>query len=69
MITLLSLVNKLNLDVEIQLADSLAFMADLVYKIKMNNVKKPSKMQSMMIKLVERKMNNKSNPDIFEILA
>jgi hypothetical protein len=47
-ITSLSLVNKLNLDVEIQLADSLALMADLVYKIK---------------------MNNKSNPGIFEILA
>jgi len=39
MITSLSLVNKLNLDVDIQMADSLAIMADMVYKIKLVAIK------------------------------
>ena len=61
--------NKLNFDVEIQIADSLAVMADLVYAIKINSIKKPTKVQSMMIRLVDRKMKDKKNPGIFEILA
>ena len=68
-VTSLSLVNKLNFDVEIQLADTLAIMADLVYSIKINTIKKPTKVQSMMIRLVNRKMKDKNNPGIFEILA
>jgi len=68
-VTSLSLVNKLNFDVEIQIADSLAVMADLVYAIKINSIKKPTKVQSMMIRLVDRKMKDKKNPGIFEILA
>ncbi len=68
-ITSLSLVNKLNFDVEIQLADSLAIMADLVYSMKINSIKKPTKVQLMMTRLVDRKMKDKNNPGIFEILA
>lgn len=68
-ITSLSLVNKLNLDVDIQLADSLAIMADLVYKMKISTIKKPSKVESMMIRLINRKMKDKDNPGIFEILV
>lgn len=68
-ITSLNLVNKLNFDVEIQLADSLAIMADLVYTMKINTIKKPTKIQLMMIRLVNRKMKDEANPGIFEILA
>lgn len=68
-VTSLSLVNKLNLDVEIQIADSLAIMADLVYSIKINVIKKSTKVQSMMIRFINRKMRDKNNPGIFEILV
>lgn len=68
-ITSLSLVNKLNLDIDVQIADSLAIMADMVYKIKIGGLTKPTKIQSMMKRLIDRKMNNKSNPGIFEILV
>ena len=68
-ITSLSLVNKLNLDVDVQIADALAVMADTVYTIKMGGNKKPTKVQVMMKKLISRKINSKDNPGIFEILA
>jgi hypothetical protein len=65
----LSLVNKLNLDVDVQIADALAVMADTVYIIKMGENKKPTKVQVMMKRLINRKINSKDNPGIFEILA
>lgn len=68
-ITSLSLVNKLNLDVDIQMADSLAIMADMVYKMKMGVNKKPTKVQVMMKELINIKMIDKDNPGIFEILV
>jgi len=68
-ITSLSLVNKSNLDVDVQMADSLAVMADMVYKIKMGDKIKITKIHSMMKRLINRKMDNKSNPGIFEILV
>jgi len=69
MITSLSLVNKLNLDVDIQTADILAIMADTVYEMKIGVNKKPTKVQDMMQRLISRKMADKANPGIFEILA
>jgi len=68
-ITSLSLVNKSNLDVDVQMADSLAIMADLIYKMKIGDNKKPTKVQLMMKRLIERKMDDKENPGIFEILV
>lgn len=68
-ITSLSLVNKLNLDVDIQLADSLAVMADMVYNIKIGKTIKLSRVQIMMKRLIERKIRDKNNPGIFEILV
>ncbi len=68
-ITALSLVNKSNLDIDVQIADSLAIMADMVYKIKMGEFRKPTKIQAMMKRLIDRKMNSKSNPGIFEVLV
>ena len=66
-ITSLSLVNKLNLDDDVQIADSLAVMADMVYEIKMGQKKKLTRVQRMMERLIERKMAG--NFGIFEILA
>lgn len=68
-ITSLSLVNKLNLDVDIQTADILAIMADIVYTMKMGGNKKPTRVQAMMKRLINRKMTDKDNPGIFEILV
>ena len=68
-VTCLSLVNKLNLDVDVQLSDSLAIMADLVYRMKIGNIKKTTKVEAMMIRLISRKMKDKKNPGIFEILV
>lgn len=68
-ITCLSLVNKSNLDVDVQIADSLAIMADMVYKIKMGDLAKLTKVQSMMKRLIDRKMSDKDNPGIFEVLV
>ncbi|MDO8669486.1 MAG: hypothetical protein Q7K65_04290 [Candidatus Buchananbacteria bacterium] len=68
-ITSLSLVNKLNFDAEIQLADSLAIMADLVYKMKIHAIEKPSDVEYMMIELVDKKIKDEKNPGIFEILV
>lgn len=66
-ITSLSLVNKLNLDDDIQIADNLALMADMVYEMKIGQLKKLTKVQKMMKRLIERKMA--SNLGIFEILV
>lgn len=66
-ITSLSLVNKLNLDDDIQIADSLALMADMIYKMKMGKLKKLTTVQRMMKRLIKRKMDN--DLGIFEILV
>jgi hypothetical protein len=68
-VTSLSLVNKANLDIDIQMADSLAIMASIVYKMKIGAKKKPTKIEAMMIKLINRKMSDKDSPGIFEILV
>jgi len=68
-VTSLSLVNKANLDIDIQMADSLAIMASIVYKMKIGVKKKPTKVEAMMKKLIDRKMNDKDSPGIFEVLV
>jgi hypothetical protein len=68
-ITSLSLVNKSNLDIDVQIADSLAIMADMVYKMKIGIKKKPTRVQVVMKRLINRKMIDKDNPGIFEILV
>ena len=67
--TSLSLVNKANLDIDIQMADSLAIMAGIVYKMKTGEKKKPTKIEAMMMKLINRKMIDKASPGIFEVLV
>ncbi len=68
-VTSLSLVNKFNLDIDIQASDSLAIMADVVYAMKIGRNDKPTEVQTIMKDLVIKKMNNKNNPGIFEILT
>ncbi|MDD2766449.1 MAG: hypothetical protein PHH40_01625 [Candidatus Moranbacteria bacterium] len=66
-ITSLSLVNKLNLDDDIQIADSLAIMASIVYEMKIGGLRKTTKIEKMMVRLIERKMSG--DLGIFEVLV
>jgi hypothetical protein len=66
-ITSLSLVNKQNLDDDVQIADSLAIMADVVYNLRIGRTKRLTTIEKMMKRLIERKMNN--GKGIFEILV
>jgi len=68
-LTSLSLVNKANLDVDVQIADSFATMADVVYQIKLGLRTNPSNVQNMMIQLINNKMADTGNPSIFEVLV
>lgn len=68
-LTSLSLVNKSNLDVDVQIADSLATMADMVYTMKLGIEIKPTQAQLMMKELIDRKMADTKNLNIFEVLV
>lgn len=68
-ITSISLVNKLNLDSHIQIADSFAIMGSMFYKFKMNKKVKLTQVEKMFKQLIDSKINNKTNPGIFEILV
>jgi hypothetical protein len=67
-ITSLSLVNKMNLDDDVQIADNLAIMADMVYEMKIGRSKKQlNGTEKKMKRLIERKM--KSGKGIFEVIV
>lgn len=66
-ITSLSLVNKLNLDDDIQIADNLAIMADTIYQMKRGNKKKLNSIEKMIKELIEEKTEEKLG--FFQILA
>ncbi len=69
MITSLSLVNKSNLDIDVQLADAMALIAGLNYQI--NIQKKPrklTKIENMKMRLLNRKLSDSKNPSLFDIL-
>ncbi len=68
-ITSISLVNKLNLDSHIQIADSFAIMGSMFYKFKMNKKVKLTQVEKMFKQLIDSKINSKTNPGIFEILV
>ncbi|OGM97310.1 MAG: hypothetical protein A2817_03565 [Candidatus Yanofskybacteria bacterium RIFCSPHIGHO2_01_FULL_39_8b] len=69
-ITSLSLVNKSNFDVDIQMADSLALIAGIIYESKFlkNNTIKLNKIEKMKVRLIDRKINKKENPSSFTVL-
>lgn len=69
MVTSLSLVNKANLDIDVQLADAMAIIASLNYKISiLKKRQKLSRVENMKVRLLERKLSDTKNPSLFEVL-
>jgi len=68
-LTCLSLVNKLNLDNEVQIADSLAIMANIFYKFKLGKAEKITNIECKMKKFIDKKILDTDNPSILEILV
>lgn len=67
-ITSLSLVKKLNQDIDVQIADTLAIIAGVKYGYKKNK-NKIDKVTQMKLRLIERKLRDKSNPSVFSMLV
>jgi len=68
-ITCLSLVNKLNLDVDVQIADTLASAAEVKYNLDiLEDSRDLSRIEKMRKRLIERKISHKSKTSVFEIL-
>lgn len=68
-ITSLSLVNKANLDIDIQIADTLAPIAGMMYEHNVLKKKKQiSQIEELKEKLIEKKLGNIANPSVFEVL-
>lgn len=68
-ITSLSLVNKANLDIDIQIADTLASIAGMIHMINaLNKQKQMSKSEEMKKELIKEKLDNTTNPSIFKVL-
>ena len=69
MVTSLSLVNKANQDIDVQLSDTMALIAGQKYETEYLKKKaKPSKTEKMKKSLLARKLADSSNPSLFEIL-
>ncbi|MDP3982702.1 MAG: DUF3800 domain-containing protein [bacterium] len=68
-ITSLSLVNKRNLDIDVQIADALAPIAGMMYAHNiLQKQNKMSKIELMKQELIEKKLGNTANPSVFEVL-
>lgn len=68
-ITSLSLVNKANLDIDIQIADTLAPIAGMMYGYNiLKKQKQMSQIEKMKEELIEKKLGNTANPSVFEVL-
>lgn len=69
LITSLSLVNKNNYDPDVQIADSFAPIAILKYRIeKKDNTDPISKVNKWKLRLIDRKLRNRSNKSLFTVL-
>lgn len=69
MVTSLSLVNKSNQDIDVQLADAMALIASMKYQAESQKKrKKMTKVELMKLHLLERKLGDKRNQSLFEIL-
>jgi len=70
LVTSLSLVNKANLDIDIQIADALAHVAGLKFKVDVLKDKKSlDKINLIKKKLIDRKINDKNFGSFFEYLV
>jgi len=68
-ITSLSLVNKSNLDIDIQIADTVASIAGMIYMSNvLNKQKQMNQSEQMKRDLIEKKLGNTANPSVFEVL-
>lgn len=67
-ITCLSLVNKSNQDIDVQMADCLAHIAGMIYEIQKNPATTLSRVDSMKKRLIDRKLASRLNPASFKIL-
>jgi len=68
-LTSLSLVNKANLDIDIQIANALASIARMIYLFNTSHdSKKMNKTEQMKKELIEKKLGNTANPSVFEAL-
>lgn len=68
-ITSICLVNKSNLDIDVQIADVIGFVGRLKYKIDvLKQTRKMNKVEQMKYRLIDRKLKNSKNPGLFEVL-
>lgn len=68
-VTSLCLVNKANLDIDVQLADALAPIAGRMYILNvLNKQLHIDEIERMKQELIEKKLANKANPSIFNVL-
>ena len=68
-ITSLSLVNKMNQDADVQIADSLALVGSMMHRIKEKKIKSIlTNIDKMKLRLIERKLANVANPSYYEVL-
>lgn len=69
MVTSLSLVNKANHDIDLQIADTVAFVGRLRYeKELLGKTNTMTIAEKMKYKLIDRKVKNSENPGLFEVL-
>lgn len=69
-ITSLSLVNKLNLDVDVQIADALASIAGMKYGLDiLKDQKQMTKVENMKKRLIDRKILHKLRPSTFKVIT
>ncbi len=68
-VTSVSLVNKSNLDINIQIADNFAIMSHIFYELKINKRESLSSTEEIFKRLLDRKIASKTNPGIFEVLV
>ena len=69
MVTSLSLVNKANQDIDVQLSDTMALIAGQKYEVEyLKKKSKLGKTEKMKSSLLTRKLADSNNPSLFEIL-
>ena len=65
----MSLVNKANLDIDIQIADTLAPTAGMMYgRNVLKKQKQTSKIELIKEELIDKKLGNTGNPSVFDVL-